>query len=215
MSGVWRIAHKIFAQEHNYAFLTSGNLHEETLGVFMYNTYMREDDLVEWVNEQDEAISVVTRGRAHREGLLHRVIAILLQNEKGEILLQRRKNSLLDISVAGHVDVGEKYLIAAHRELKEELGVEDVELIDLGKYIVPTIHYQYFHTAHIYHLYLCKNFAQSVFPSPSEILGVEWFGIDHVLRGMLEDIEHKKYSRSFTHSLPVFGERVEQLKKII
>jgi len=39
-----------------------------------------------------------------------------------------------DYSASGHVDEGEGYLEAAYRELKEEVGVEGVELKEVTKY---------------------------------------------------------------------------------
>jgi len=60
---------------------------------------------------------------------MHRAVHLVVMNEKGEVLLQQRsarKDShpgWWDISVGGHVDVGETYEDAATRELREELGI--------------------------------------------------------------------------------------------
>lgn len=59
----------------------------------------------------------------------YKVVWIILLNEKNEILIQKRSNSLKsfpgrwELSSSGHVDAGENELDAAIRETKEELGV--------------------------------------------------------------------------------------------
>ena len=55
-------------------------------------------------------------------------IYLIIKNEKGEILLQRRKGTKLWCGFlalpAGHVDLGENVYEAMMREAKEELGIE-------------------------------------------------------------------------------------------
>jgi isopentenyl-diphosphate delta-isomerase type 1 len=81
------------------------------------------------VNENDEIIGKDTRENIHKSGLLHREIHIWIFNDKGEILLQRRSETkdtypgLLDVSVGGHVEIGDDYEKTAIRELAEEVGI--------------------------------------------------------------------------------------------
>ncbi len=94
------------------------------------------------IDEQGNIIGEETRERIHREGFLHREIHIWLFNKKGEVLFQRRGHNkdtypnLLDATAGGHVDIGEDYMSAAIRELKEELGIKanPHNLIFLGDY---------------------------------------------------------------------------------
>src|SRR5438067_1783374 len=82
------------------------------------------------VDEFDREIRDATRKEVHENNLRHRAIHILIFNQKGEVLLQRRSPwkdrhpSLWDSSVAGHVSADEEYDATAQRELVEELGVE-------------------------------------------------------------------------------------------
>lgn len=67
-----------------------------------------------------------TRSEATREGVAVGAINILLVNEKGEVLLQKRPEDKdnpgrWDKSVGGHVDAGESHDGAAVREAGEEL----------------------------------------------------------------------------------------------
>lgn len=64
----------------------------------------------------------------HEKGLWHREISVWIMNQKGEVLLQKRspnkKQGANNWSIcAGHVDIGEQPIIAAVREIKEELGL--------------------------------------------------------------------------------------------
>ena len=75
------------------------------------------------------------RSLVHRDGDLHGSVRIYIfrkryNSKKIEILLQKRSDNkdsfpgCFDVSSAGHVDVGEEFIDAAVRELKEELGIE-------------------------------------------------------------------------------------------
>ena len=80
------------------------------------------------VDECDKVIGKASRDKCHKDGLLHRGIYIIITNSKKEILLQKRSMKkdlypgLWTTSVSGHVDCGESYEKAAHREMKEEIG---------------------------------------------------------------------------------------------
>lgn len=73
---------------------------------------------------------VATRTEVHQRGLWHRIVAIMIVDEKKRILLQQRSNDRItnpgkwDIAAAGHVDAREDALLTVMREAKEEVGVE-------------------------------------------------------------------------------------------
>lgn len=65
----------------------------------------------------------------HKTGIWHREVAVLIQNEQGEYLIQKRAATKKQAPnkwglTAGHVDAGEDYEHAMVREIKEELGIE-------------------------------------------------------------------------------------------
>lgn len=77
-----------------------------------------------------ETGEIITKKEAHKTGKWHRAIHIwIIDEDKKCILLQKRcpdKNlfpNMWDISVGGHVSSGEDTLVAAKRELSEELGL--------------------------------------------------------------------------------------------
>lgn len=87
------------------------------------------EEIVDIVDENDNAVGKATRKEAHEKNLLHRLVHVVVENSKGEILvLKREKNvevwpSWLS-NVGGHVEAGENYESAAERELNEELGIK-------------------------------------------------------------------------------------------
>jgi 16S rRNA (adenine1518-N6/adenine1519-N6)-dimethyltransferase len=86
------------------------------------------------VDENDVVDGALDLFDAIRKGCIRRVVRVLVFNDKGEILIQRRGAAVLsplklDQSAAGHVDAGESYEVAAARELKEELAIAGYPLV--------------------------------------------------------------------------------------
>lgn len=81
------------------------------------------------VDENDNIIGQDTRENIHNNGLLHREIHVIIYNNQKKILFQKRSKTketypgLLDISIGGHVDLGEDYEETAINELEEESGI--------------------------------------------------------------------------------------------
>ncbi len=81
------------------------------------------------------------KGECHfGDGIHHRAFVVLLENSKGEALLQLRKHvrwdKFWDLAAISHVlhfdDHDETYDEAANRALKEEMGITDVTLKKIG-----------------------------------------------------------------------------------
>jgi 16S rRNA (adenine1518-N6/adenine1519-N6)-dimethyltransferase len=91
-----------------------------------------DDEFFDIVDDNDNPIGRAPRAEVHAKKLKHRAVHIWIFNSKNELLLQRRSAAKdtcpnqLTSSVCGHVDAGEDYLTAAHRELKEEAGLENI-----------------------------------------------------------------------------------------
>ncbi|MEX2052200.1 MAG: NUDIX domain-containing protein [Candidatus Paceibacterota bacterium] len=84
--------------------------------------------LLDVVNEDDQIIDSKPRKDVHRLGLLHREIHVWMFDENKNIFFQKRglhrtSPGLLDVTIGGHVNVGENYNEAAVREAKEETGI--------------------------------------------------------------------------------------------
>ncbi len=82
------------------------------------------------VNESDEIIGSSEKLKAHKEGLLHRGVSVIILNSKNEMLLQRRAANkyhsagLWTNAACTHPCFNETPQAAASRRLKEEIGIE-------------------------------------------------------------------------------------------
>jgi isopentenyldiphosphate isomerase len=99
-----------------------------------------QDELLDIVNEHDRIVGSAMRSAVHQRGLRHRGVHVFLFASDTTLLVQQRSPeadaspSLLDCSVSEHVRTGETYLQAAVRGLKEELGLDPVELSPLVRF---------------------------------------------------------------------------------
>lgn len=167
-------------------------------------------DNVIWVDENDNEIGVISREKAHHEGLLHRIAVIYLTRKNGQILIQERMSGRLDHSSAGHVDAGEDYLQAAKRELKEELGIE-CNLIELGKTISDEVEPKADRNRirHIFKVFECQ--AEPGNLAEDEVKSVFWADPKTIYEEMRGDVGNNKFCGGFKASLKFFLEK----KKLI
>jgi isopentenyldiphosphate isomerase len=102
------------------------------------------DELLDMVNNDDVVTGQNLRSVIHNSGFQHRGVHVFLFTHDGRFLVQRRSKdraaspSLLDCSISEHVRAGEDYLTAANRGLKEELGLE---LIDIQPIVTFKMNY--------------------------------------------------------------------------
>lgn len=82
------------------------------------------------VDVNDNELGVMEKMKAHEEGLLHRAFSVFVFNSNGEVLLQQRNKNkyhsggLWSNTCCSHPKPGESIKDAAHRRLKEEMGME-------------------------------------------------------------------------------------------
>lgn len=94
---------------------------------------------IQIVDENDQLIGSAARDEIWAKGLYHRTIHIIIRDENGRILLQKRSSqkklypNRWTSAVSGHVDEGETYEVSASRELTEEIGI-NIPLKYLGKF---------------------------------------------------------------------------------
>lgn len=107
---------------------------------------------------------VKLKSEAHTKGLFHSTAHIWFYTSEGNILFQQRSFSkksfpgLWDVSVAGHVSAGEKIIVSAVREIKEEIGL-DVSKSDLKKIGIHKCiqnHTENFIDCEFHHIFISK-----------------------------------------------------------
>lgn len=85
------------------------------------------DEIFDVCDANDNVIGQAPRAEVHARNLLHRAVHIWVWGSDGRMLVHLRSTtkdqfpSHYTSSASGHVDAGEEYEAAAHRELKEEL----------------------------------------------------------------------------------------------
>ncbi len=88
------------------------------------------EDRVILVDPADRRVGTAGKTLAHRAGLLHRAFSILVHNHAGDLLIQRRapgkyhSGGLWANTCCSHPRPGERTEDAAHRRLKEEMGID-------------------------------------------------------------------------------------------
>lgn len=81
------------------------------------------------INDKNEIVGETTIKEAKKNGWPRRIAKVVVQDEYGMVLLQKRSLNVAawpgrwDVC-GGHVDVGETYQKAAEREMREELNVQ-------------------------------------------------------------------------------------------
>ncbi len=98
------------------------------------------DELLDIVNNEDIITGQEMRSTVHQLGLQHRGVHVFLFTADGKMLVQKRSAdraespSRLDCSISEHVKAGESYLDAVMRGMKEEMGVDGIEIKSLVKF---------------------------------------------------------------------------------
>jgi isopentenyldiphosphate isomerase len=102
---------------------------------------VNSEELLEAFDEDGNLIGLFPRRECHRnKALAHKAVHILVFNEEGSMILQKRSAKkdlyplMWDTSVGGHLEPKETYLEAALRECGEELGITPSPLIRLYNY---------------------------------------------------------------------------------
>ena len=147
---------------------------------------------------------IVSREKAHRDGIRHRTAHVwVIREVKGriQVLLQKRSANkesfpgMYDTSSAGHIPAGCEPLDSALRELREELGIEagEGQLCYLGA-ICNRYEAQFrgkiFRDNEYCSVYLYREplDAESLHLQAEEVERVDWFDLEQVR----EEIEHSR-----------------------
>lgn len=93
------------------------------------------EEIVTLVDRDDYIIGQAPRSQIREKALIHRVTYILVFNDTGQLLLQKRTllkdlyPGYYDAAAGGVIQTGETYEASATRELEEELGIGNTPLL--------------------------------------------------------------------------------------
>ena len=86
-------------------------------------------EYIDVVNMEDNVVSKADRREIYKKKLPHRIVHVLIFNEKNEMALQLRSQTVRfcpgywSTAVGGHVQSGEGYKQAALREFEEDISI--------------------------------------------------------------------------------------------
>jgi len=155
------------------------------------------EEKVVLVNEQDNAIGVEDKTRAHLLGALHRAFSIFVVNAAGQLMVQKRaltkyhSGGLWSNTCCGHPRPDEALKKAARRRLREEMGF-DAHLTELFAFIYRAnledglIENEYDHV-------LVGWFEGVPKPDPTEIADWRWTDIATL------SVDLKEHPESYTY----------------
>ncbi|WP_040795654.1 isopentenyl-diphosphate Delta-isomerase [Nocardia higoensis] len=141
----------------------------------------RESLLVELVDEQGRAVGECPVADAHRApGQLHRAFSVLLFDDDGRVLLQRRAAVKTRFPLqwantcCGHPAPGQGIPDAARARLREELGL-DAELVEAGIFRYRASDATTGRVEHEWdHVFIGGTTAATPQPDPTEVAELRW-----------------------------------------
>jgi len=147
---------------------------------------------IQIVDESDKPLRPGTMDEAQQKGLWHRVVRVIVGDEQGRILLQKRGATMAtfpncwDTSAAGHVDAGEDYIVAAKRETFEEIGLKDANLKEVESYKLEGMYKDKIINRFNKTYQVQVNSDQKFRPDQKEVQKLQWFTQQEV-KGLFRD----------------------------
>lgn len=144
------------------------------------------------VDASDREVGVMEKMEAHRQGVLHRAFSVLVVNSCNQLLMHRRapgkyhSPGLWTNTCCSHPLPGEDIGKAARRRLKQEMGLEGVDLEVTGSFIYR-VELENGLFEHEFDHVLRGVSDREPAPDPSEVDAVEWVSRDILLRRMQDN----------------------------
>lgn len=145
------------------------------------NSSLHTDEFLDVVNLKNEIIGTASKKEIHNnKSLIHREVGVLLVDSANQILFQKRSSNkttypgMWVVSAGGHIERGETPLLAAQRELLEEIGIE-VPIY----FLTMELNYETSETHFIY-WYVAKYNNESLTLDTNEVDEVKFFSQDEL-----------------------------------
>ena len=140
------------------------------------------DELVALVDETGQVVGSALRSVVRRDNLRHSATAVLVRDSARRIYLHRRSDSKdwapghWDVAAGGVIVLGEEPHDAALRELGEELGIDGVEPVALGRHLYED------GTTRCYEYIYEVVWDGPVRHQPEEVVEGHWAALDELAR---------------------------------
>ncbi len=109
--------------------------------------------------------------------------SVIIENEKGQVLLGKRTDNLCWGYAGGSIELGETIEECARRELFEETGLNAGELSFFMVNSGERTHYIYPNGDEVYNveiIYICRDYTGELSPDLDEISELKFFDIDFI-----------------------------------
>lgn len=148
-----------------------------------------EDELLIELDENGtETGRGIKRSEAHRLGICHQALSLIVHNDQNKILLQKRslnkiKNAgMWDTSVSGHCQFGETAPETISREALEEIGLKlNIQKLHLLAHFhhKETIKKDFIENQY-FDIYLAQSDAEIKNVHNAEVEEIRWFSLDEI-----------------------------------
>ncbi|WP_242135665.1 NUDIX hydrolase [Aestuariivivens marinum] len=183
------------------------------------------DELVDILDREGKATGkTCMKSEAHAKGYWHACINVWLYTKQGEVVIQKRAATkkefpnTWDVSVAGHIGAGEDVLIAAQREVGEEVGfhLTSSDLTFIGNYATDFRHHKDYIDREYHYMYLAELTVpiEKLQIQVEEVAGIQLILISELVK----KLESKTDSFSFVpygidyfkHVFAVINKKIQQ-----
>jgi isopentenyl-diphosphate delta-isomerase len=150
------------------------------------------DDEVVLVDRRDTVVGVGPKLEVHRQGQLHRAVSVVLFDDQGRLLLQRRAGAkyhsagLWSNTCCGHPRPGESVGDAARRRLMDEMGIEGCGLTRVTEFLYfaeldgGLVEYELDHV-------LIGRWNGPTNPDPEEVAETRWIDRELLFEELVQD----------------------------
>lgn len=115
---------------------------------------------------------------------MHRSVAVLVIYKDNKVLLQKRSDNGTWALHGGGIELGELYIDALKRELKEELNIEPVNPRLMGIFSGEKMYHKYEKSQdEVYvlsHAFICEDYIGEINFADGEVNNLQWFDIDNL-----------------------------------
>ena len=97
------------------------------------------EEQFETFDDSRQPTGLMSRSEVHKQGIWHQAANVFLFRPDGRLIIQRRHKTkdiwpdAWDLSTAEHLKPGESFLQGAIRGVQEELGIQEIALVPIGK----------------------------------------------------------------------------------